>query len=509
MTAPIVQRMPCLRFALLAALAIFADGARADEVPSELFGSWGVPAAAGSRGSFLGIYANANGQVQADINLDDAHWSCRVYNALWDATVQRWDPGVDVQWDAAAHALTWAADRDKPAGERCSLRAVPDDGALDVTFTCARECSGAHAQRLERLSAERLLPPPRSDDERFCASHDPLRQSLCRPGSLQQALERVRSATEQLHGLADANDPDANDQRWGWDEMKTLQALLDHCAGTSDPADCVLRTVNDATAERERKIAAYQRRLGAERASSDAARNAIDAVDATPWNGRRQIANERFVADLMLENCNSAGCSGELGGATNYTFGYAERRGGCNMQELGFAFTAPDRAYAYVEPYAGAAQEHYPQDATPFVNYCRIDLTRLDGGDIALALRGPGCANQCEETQGDFASLAGTYRTLQKPSFACDADRLIELHWDEQALCLEADLAALDRALAAAYAHTRDTLRGARLHAFVQFQQAWIAHRGETCEQASDRLACLREAYLKRVNGLKDPPPES
>jgi len=499
-----MQRDTPFRLAALAAFVICAGAARADGVPDTLYGSWGLPAADPMHGSVVSIYDGARGQVQAEITLHGSDWSCSVFRSVWNPARQRFDSGVDVQYDAVRQTLSWVADPDNPAGGRCTLQATPSGDALDVPFTCARSCSGSHSQRLQRLSKQHLIPPPRNDSsETFCASHDALMQALCTPGDLQQAVDDAHSATEKLQGLADPGDPDARDTRWGWDNAKTLLATVPSCeAESTDPAACLRTIVDNATAERERKIAAYQQRLGAERAASDAARRTLDANAAAAWSGERLLANERFVADLNLSDCDNVGCKAELSASTNYTFGYSQRRGSCIFESMTFAFTAPDRTYVYLEP---ERPDCYPQDAGPFVNYCRLDLTRRDDG-ITLALRGPGCRQRCFEVQGDAASLAGDYRAPQNPSFACAADSLPEMRWDEQAVCLDPGLAALDRTLASTYAHAREQLRGARRHAFVNFQQAWIAGRGERCEKVTDRRACLRAAYSERIAALDDPP---
>ena len=98
------------------------------------------------------------------------------------------------------------------------------------------------------------------------------------------------------------------------------------------------------------------------------------------------------------------------------------------------------------------------------------------------------------------AELSGLYVPAGTPSFAC-GDDLTALGWIEQNLCMDANLAALDREMAAAYTAARK--RASRQHAAAlpAGQRAWLADR-ETCN-ADRRYSCLKDKYQQRIAALK------
>lgn len=89
-----------------------------------------------------------------------------------------------------------------------------------------------------------------------------------------------------------------------------------------------------------------------------------------------------------------------------------------------------------------------------------------------------------------------------EPSFACAAGRMTPT---EAAICNDEDLAALDRALAAAFKTKLDAIAAGIAHAddddrdaVAVTQKAWLAHRNEC---GADK-ACIRKAYALRTGTL-------
>jgi uncharacterized protein len=88
-----------------------------------------------------------------------------------------------------------------------------------------------------------------------------------------------------------------------------------------------------------------------------------------------------------------------------------------------------------------------------------------------------------------------------EPGFACTGN----LTPTEAAICKNDDLAALDRALVAAFKSKLDAITAGKAHAddddhdsIVIAQKAWIAHRNEC---GADK-ACIRKAYAVRTGAL-------
>lgn len=89
-----------------------------------------------------------------------------------------------------------------------------------------------------------------------------------------------------------------------------------------------------------------------------------------------------------------------------------------------------------------------------------------------------------------------------EPSFACAAGRITPT---EAAICNDEDLAALDRALAAAFKTKLDAIAAGTARAddddrdaVVMTQKAWLAHRNEC---GADK-ACIRKANALRTGTL-------
>jgi uncharacterized protein YecT (DUF1311 family) len=180
-------------------------------------------------------------------------------------------------------------------------------------------------------------------------------------------------------------------------------------------------------------------------------------------------------------------------GTTNYEFGYGHRRGQCSLDDADMRYLDSARGFAYLEP---AEDDANAAGAGPFANFCRIDLTRVGDG-FRVRLRGAGCQLRCMEAQGK--ELNGDYHPRQTPSFGCNED-LDSMRWDEALLCLDPELARLDREMASAYEKAR-AATGAARDRLVRSQRAWISSRRETCDQ-DHRRTCLVQAYQARLKEL-------
>lgn len=196
---------------------------------------------------------------------------------------------------------------------------------------------------------------------------------------------------------------------------------------------------------------------------------------------------------LTFESCDEASCSITLEGETNYTFGASERRGFCSIDVDAF-FTSATDAFGYVEV---ADSDKNEAGAGEFANFCRVDLRR-DDDEVQLSLRGTGCALNCHEVPDPV--LSGLYKPAGSPSFRC-GDDLTVLNWVEQNLCMDSELAALDREMAAAYAAARKRAPQKDATALTANQREWLAAH-ESCE-ADRRYSCLKERYQQRIAALK------
>jgi uncharacterized protein len=85
------------------------------------------------------------------------------------------------------------------------------------------------------------------------------------------------------------------------------------------------------------------------------------------------------------------------------------------------------------------------------------------------------------------------------PSFDCARARA----WDERNICAFADLAALDRRIAAAWRHLMDRAPAEERARLQADQRAWLAER-RACEGpvARDSLSCLRRMLRARARDL-------
>ena len=100
-----------------------------------------------------------------------------------------------------------------------------------------------------------------------------------------------------------------------------------------------------------------------------------------------------------------------------------------------------------------------------------------------------------------FVALSGLPAIAAEPSFSCGRP----LHPTERVICADPDLAALDRAVAAAYRNKFDGLPVESADALDQVvkslvitQKAWLAHR-DKC--GADR-GCIYKAYVVRKSSL-------
>src|SRR5262249_26342796 len=128
-------------------------------------------------------------------------------------------------------------------------------------------------------------------------------------------------------------------------------------------------------------------------------------------------------------------------------------------------------------------------------------LARTADG-VRISLRGMGCMDWC--TNAPWADLAGDYHPRPRASFACP-EKTLGLKWDEENICLDPELAALDRELAAAFAKAEAAATSPARTALIKTQRTWLATRGEDCRNsnAGGPRTCLVEAYRKRLAELR------
>jgi uncharacterized protein YecT (DUF1311 family) len=466
---------------LVLALALSAWPAAADEgdTPS---GTWGLPPIDGKpglTGSYFSLYRDERGGFRAHLSLNPSGWSCGA--------------DVDVTWNAGASRFEWPNRSKTHAAEACWLAASPVKDQLDLRVWCPYECTAGettHQITLEHIAADRLLPPDHVVDT-FCSSHEAMRQELCRPGDLQRLVAEGNHAARQRGVLADGD----GDVPFLPETDRELLAILDQCRPAGNGRTCLtqaLRTRRDTAAE---AVAARQKALAEERGQSEAAAATLTAAEAQAWEGTRHLVNDEMIGALTLDSCDAKGCTLALEGETNYSFGYQGRRGSCSLRDNRLTFTGDDRGFSYVEP---AEAGRNADGAGPFANFCRIDVARTADG-IRLALRGAGCADGCLEAP--FTGLVGSYHARPQPSFTCPPETG-ELAWDEENLCLDPELARLDREMAAVFGKARAAAQGAAQRSLVRAQRAWIAARGTECD-ADKRRTCLVEMYRKRLRELE------
>ena len=467
---------------IVLALALSPASRAAADERDTLAGTWGLPPIDGKpglTGSYFSLYQNELGGFRARLSLNPRGWSCGA--------------DVDVTWNAGASRFEWPNRSKTQASKACWLAASPLKDQLDLRVWCPYECTAGettHEITLEHIAADRLLPPDHVVDT-FCSSHEALRQELCRPGDLQQLVAEGNHAARQRGVLAEGN----GDVPFLPETDRDLLAILDQCRGAGNGRACLtqaLRTRRDTAAD---AVAARQKALAEERAQSEGAAATLTAPEAQAWEGAWHLVNDDMIAALTLESCDAKGCTLAVEGETNYSFGYERRRGSCSLHDNRLIFTGNDRGFSYVEP---AEADRNADGAGPFANFCRIDLARTADG-VGVALRGAGCADGC--FQARFPGLAGSYHPRPRPSFTCPPETG-DLAWDEENLCLDPELARLDREMAAAFGKAKAAAQGAARTPLVRGQRAWIAGRGTGCD-ADKRRTCLLEAYRKRLRELE------
>jgi uncharacterized protein YecT (DUF1311 family) len=468
--------LPAILFAMAAATVMAGDAL------DGLSGTWGLPPVDGTlgvTGSYFTIARNAEGGIRAKISLNPSGWHCSTDS--------------DVTWDAAAARYEWPNRSDTNKEQPCWLQLAPQKDRLDVTVHCPYECTDGeqtHAITLEHMSPDRLVSPDHVLDM-FCATHDTLRQELCRPGEIQKVIAEGNAAGRQLGVLAEGNDgtpllPETTAE---------LLAILPKCRTAAAARACLLEAVRARRDANVAAVAARQMLLTEERKQSEAAAVPITAPAA--WTGARYLVTDTIVASLTIDDCDAQHCDVSLLGDTNYTFGYQHHHGQCFHEHNALTLTAPDRGFSYVEP---DDHDRNAEGAGPFANFCRFDLTR-SGDVIHLQLRGMGCMVGCFSAQ--WPALIGDYHPRSKPSFTCREENWPD-PWDEQNICLDPELAALDREMAAAFAKAKAGTSGPAQAALVKAQRAWIARRRDDCDQAK-RRTCLVEAYRTRLQELTRP----
>jgi len=466
--------------AVVLALAPFAGAA---DVPSELRGTWGLPpqdGKVGLSGSYFSLYPSDGGGLRAHIDFNTGGWDCRA--------------DLDVSWNEKEARFEWPNRSKTRAGEPCWVSASPLGDRLLLRIFCPYECTTGeeiHAITLEKMAADRLVPPENVVDT-FCSSHDTLRQEFCRPGELQKLIAEGNLAARRRGVLAEGNEPllpDTDDE---------LVSILDTCRAAGGGRPCLARALSERRDTAAAAVTARQQALAEERRRSEAGAVALAPPEAQGWEGKWHLVSDAMIGTVAVSSCEARGCTLSVDGETNYTFVYADRRGNCYLDYNRLTFVDNDRAFSYVEP---GAREVDAEGAGPFANFCRIDLTRTRDG-FRVALRGAGCSNACAEAQ--FAAIAGEYHARVQPSIACPPETFT-LAWDEENVCLDPELAALDREMASAYAKARAGAGGAAQATLKGAQRAWLASRRSDCD-GDHRRTCLVEVYRRRLQELQGAP---
>jgi hypothetical protein len=482
-TASIVVRFAVTALALAFVAARPPHETRGDgqsaELVTQLSGIWGLPPVdrqVGLTGSIFALDRDEAGRLRLNLMFEPRGWSCSAKN----------EP---VTWNDALARFEWPNRSKRRSNEDCWLASTPRGNALDVRMFCPYTCTKDEVNTitLQRM-ADRRLTPPAGVVDTFCSSPDPLRQAFCTPGPLQDRIAETDHLADQLTVLDDdlattAGRPDTDD---------VLLDLLDACkaGGSVTCLDERLAARNDALRSRIRE---RQNMLAREQQASQAKVIAVPGGSLpAAWKGTRHHVTDDFLPSLSIESCAGDSCTVTIEGETNYTFGYSERRGFCSMSADMF-FTSAADAFAYVDI---PESDRNRFGAGEFANFCRIDL-HLTGNAIDVALHGAGCYDGCTEVP--TRPLAGVYKPAGTPSFTCGD--VSSLGWIEQNVCLDADLAALDRQLAAAYASARKQVSQRDAAAIATAQRNWLKER-EDCE-AGKHYSCLKEKYHKRITELK------
>ncbi len=121
------------------------------------------------------------------------------------------------------------------------------------------------------------------------------------------------------------------------------------------------------------------------------------------------------------------------------------------------------------------------------------------GGTIILTPQGGtgGTGGNANPTPGPSNTNAPASGSA-KPSFACSSAS----HPDEEAICSDPGLAALDRQMADAYTSAMSRADGTNSTNLRQIQRNWLQQRSECL---SDR-GCIRAAYQARISQLRNWP---
>ena len=489
-----------LAIVLLAAPALVAGG---NDPTRSLAGTWGLPPDdanpyASGFGSYFFLVPDGSGQTQAQVSLYASGWDCRLDGP--------------VTWNAERARFEWP-NRSSGANEKvCWFSAEPLGERLKVAIRCSYQCTdpdNTHEQVLDRIAATRLEPPP-GVTEMFCASHDALRQALCHRGPLHESVGQARQAAERLRVLGRGAAETATDSDdWSANTKKALLRILAACHASGSEAACLKARVDDETRRMEAKVGETQRALAEERARSRAAETRIERnSDRLAWQGTWYQDNDELFTTLTIEQCAAEGCELSFSAETNYAFGctgdsdsgFQCRTGSCWLENAAFRFNGVSTAYGYVEPHSDDQNE---AGAGPFANYCRFDLERGEGR-VRLDLTGIGCRSLC--TNAPVEPLRGEYQLTEKPSFECGKDPS-ELAVDERTICLDAELAALDRDLAGAFAKAKAALKGGARDALLVSQRSFLKQR-RGCEAGEGHRQCLMAAYqgrLKEIAALLGP----
>lgn len=467
--------------ALLTAAGTRAHGQAPRDPVAPLIGTWGQPPVDGQpglTGTILAIFPDASGAIHIDATFAPS-WTCTLANRT-------------ATWNGAQRRFEWPSPSPRPGTDPCWLAAERRADALDVRVSCPYTCTRpeVNAITVARLADKRLTPPA-DVVSTFCASVDPLRQALCTPGPIQDAIAARVKLADQVRVLDDGLDKAALEP----DTEPALLDLLGQCrAARTTP--CLADRLDGTNRELQLRVEARQAFLTQERRASEASAIAVSgATLPTPWLGDRFHVTDRLLPKLSFGSCTDRSCALTLEGETNYTFGYGERRGFCSL-ELDAFFTSATQAFGYLDVDDSGRNE---ADAGEFANFCRVDLRR-DGVNVRVSLRGPGCAASCRDVADP--DLSGVYTPAGTPSFAC-SDDLDSLGWIEQNVCKDAGLAALDREMADAYAAARKTASRQGAAALIASQREWLASR-ESCG-ADRHFTCLKQRYQARIATLRKP----
>ena len=484
-----------LALLLLTASPLVAGG---DDPTLRLAGTWGLPPDdanpyASGFGSYFLLIPDGSGQTQAKVFLYAKGWDC--------------SQDGPVTWNAERARFEWPNASSNPKDKVCWFSAEPLGEQLKVAMRCSYQCTDSdntHELVLDRIAETRLDPPP-GVTAMFCSNHDALRQALCHPGPLQESVGRARQVAEQLRVLGRGDGERATDSDdWGAHTKKALLRILAACHESGGDASCLKTRVDAEARQMEARVGETQRALAEEQARSRAAETRIERdADRRAWQGTWYQDNDELFTTLTIENCAAEGCDLSFSAETNSRFGctgepdtasFQCRTGSCWLENAPFRFTSASTAHGYVEPHG---EDRNEADAGSFANYCRFELER--GADrVRIDLTGIGCRSLCHSAPVE--PLRGEYRLPEKPSFDCGDDPS-ELDVDERTICLDAELAALDRDLAQAFAKARSALKGAARDKLLVSQRTFLKQR-RACEAGEGHRACLLDAYRVRLKEL-------